>query len=563
MSNTREHRMTRRELLKWLGVSAVVPAVAACVAPSAPGTIAPNQGVSEDSSASNLAADQTLRVVGRSFSRYDPAIDASGFNSMFIQHIWMTPFMLDGAGTPHPWLATGYEANDELTTYTIHLDPRAVWSDGSPVLAQEAKDYWTWGLSPDCAGCYLSSFGAFPTVQGAQEVIDGNSHDLSGVVVVDDKTLQFNLTGPDPIFIQRMALMDTGFAKMEDVARGPNYAADGAVRVNGPFKIKVWDETALQFELEQNPLWWGDKKPSLTRIIAQNAADENISMLQWQNDEVDAMLLLSSLRFQLRDSDPDSFIPIPQPICLYYTLHQSRPPTDDINVRRALIHAVDWQQAIAAAWEGNYNDRLMRGLLTPEMSCYRLDQWPDLVFDPELARQELAASRYGSADGLELIRITPGGQSPNYIRVAEIMMEQWSQNLGITNVEMRVGTLDAWGQDAELVQVRRRSWGGLMPDPGNYVRGFYDIFTAPSSGGELVADAELEAMFAEMQMMSREDPAYCEMVQEIERRILATGFVTPMIWDLWQYNVKPWVKGVESNMQLGWNTLLDVYIAEH
>ena len=563
MSNIRGHSLTRRELLKWLGVSAVVPAVAACVAPSAPGTVAPNQGTSEENSASNLAADQTLRVVGRSFSRYDPAIDASGFNSMFIQHIWMTPFMLDGAGTPHPWLATGYEVNDDLTTYTIHLDPRAVWSDGSPVLAQEAKDYWTWGLSPDCVGCYLSSFGAFPTVQGAQAVIDGNSNDLSGVVVVDDKTLQFNLTGPDPIFIQRIALMDTGFAKMEDVAKGPNYAADGAARVNGPFKIKVWDETALQFELEQNPLWWGDKKPNLTQIIAQNAADENISMLQWQNDEVDAMLLLSSLRFQLRDSDPDSFIPIPQPICLYYTLHQSRPPTDDINVRRALLHAVDWQQAIAAAWEGNYDDRLMRGLLTPEMSCYTADQWPDLIFDPELARQELAASQYGSAEGLGLIRITPGGQSPNYIRMAEIMMEQWRQNLGITNVEMRAGTLDAWGQDAELVQVRRRSWGGLMPDPGNYVRGFYDIFTAPSSGGELVADAELEAMFAEMQMMSREDPAYCALVQEVERRILATGLVTPMIWDLWQYNVKPWVKGVESNMQLGWNTLLDVYIAEH
>lgn len=184
--------------------------------------------------------------------------------------------------------------------------------------------------------------------------------------------------------------MDTGFAKMEDVTKGPNYATNiCTARVNGPFKIKVWDETALQFELEQNPLWWGDKKPNLTQIIAQNVVDENISMLQWQNDEVDAMLLLSSLRFQLRQSDPDFFISIPQPICLYYTLHQSRPPTDDINVRRALIHAVDRQQAIAAAWEGNYDDRLMRCLLTPEMSCYTADQWPDLIFDPRrLARNE-------------------------------------------------------------------------------------------------------------------------------------------------------------------------------
>ncbi len=563
MSNLRGYPMTRRELLKWLSVASVAPAVGACVAPAAPPPVAPATGASGTTASGNLAADQTLRVVGRSFGRYDPAIDASEFNTMFTQHIWMTPFMLDAAGTAHPWLATGYEANEELTSYTLHLDPRAVWSDGSPVLAQEAKDYWAWGLSPDCVGCYLSTFGAFSTVQGAQDVIDGNSKDLTGVVVLDDKTLQFNLTGPDPIFIQRMALMDTGFAKMEDVAKGPEYASDGSARVNGPFKIKVWDTTALQFELEQNPLWWGDKKPSLTNIIAQNSADENISMLQWQNDEVDAMLLLSSLRFQLREPEPDSFIPIPQPICLYYTLHQSRPPTDDINVRRALIHAVDWQQAIAAAWEGNYDDRLMRGLLTPEMSCSADGQWPDLVFDPELARQELAASQYGTPEGLGLIRITPGGQTPNYIRMAEIMAEQWSQNLGITNVEIRAGTLDAWGQDAELVQVHRRSWGGLMPDPANFVRGFYDIYAAPSRDGEFVADPELEAMFATVQTMSREDPAYCELVQEIERKILATGFIIPMIWDLWQYNVKPWVKGVESNMQLGWNTLLDVYIAEH
>jgi len=159
--------------------------------------------------------------------------------------------------------------------------------------------------------------------------------------------------------------------------------------------------------------------------------------------------------------------------------------------------------------------------------------------------------------------LTPGGQSPNYIRMAEIMVEQWSQNLGITNVEIRAGALDAWGQDAELVQIHRRSWGGLMPDPANFVRGFYDIFAAPNRGGEFIPDPEIEAMFAAVQTMAREDPAYCELVQEIERKILATGFLIPMIWDLWQYNVKPWVKGVESNMQLGWNTLLDVYIAEH
>ena len=83
---------------------------------------------------SDLAADQTLRYVTRGFSRLDPA-NESGFGRPFISHMWMPLFLRDDKHNLQPWLATGYEVNADGTVYTVKINPKAVWSDGSPVTA--------------------------------------------------------------------------------------------------------------------------------------------------------------------------------------------------------------------------------------------------------------------------------------------------------------------------------------------------------------------------------------------------------------------------------------------
>ena len=408
--------------------------------------VAPSEAAAA-SMPSDMAADQTLRYVTRGFSRMDPASEG-GFGRFVISHMWMPLFLRDSENTLMPWLATGYEVNDDKTVYTVSIDPRAVWSDGSPVLAQEAIDYWAYGLDPvRCEGCYLSAFAGFDVIEGAKDVIDGNSQTISGITATDEKTLEFKLTGPDPLFIHRLALFDSGFVKMEDVNKGPTYASDGSARVNGPFMIKTWNVDEKTYEIVQNPEWWGDKKPLITSIIAQEAADENISFVQWQNNEVDVALFLTNIREQMRADQADTFYQMPYATNLFFPLWLKVAPMDDLNLRKALIHAVDWDAAIAAAWEGARDDRVMKSILTPELQCYKPDNWPEWGYDPEKAKQELAASKYATPDQLGKIRITTNGQSPNYIRMAEIIAEQWKNNLGITDVEIKPGPLDAWGQE--------------------------------------------------------------------------------------------------------------------
>jgi ABC-type oligopeptide transport system substrate-binding subunit len=563
MLNVKQHRFLRMVVLFGL----LLGLLAACVPAAAP---AQPESTGEEVTAvegegralpADAAEDQTLRYVTRGFSRLDPAAEG-GFGRFVISHLWMPFFIRDNEGNVSPWLAEGYDVSEDGTVFTIHIHPDAVWSDGTPVTAQEAIDYWTYGLDPErCIGCYLAIFAGFAIIEGAQAVIDGESEVVSGLTAIDEKTLEVQLTGADPIFIDRLALFNTGFAKMEDVEKGEMWAADGSARVNGPFMVEKWDVDTDEYAIVRNPNWWGETQPYLERITAVEAADENVSFIMWQNDEVDAVQWLTNIREQLRPTDPDTFYQIPYATNFFYDLWTTIPPMDDPMVRRALLHAVDWNAAVTAAWEGARNDRVMTSFLTPELQCYTEGNWPDFGYDPELAREELAASTYGSAENLPKIRITTNGQSPNYIRTAEIMVEMWNNNLGITDAEIRPGPIDAWGQEEDQVQVRRSSAGAILPDSVAFLDSHYRRAINPTAIG--LVDEELGTLLDELMVTPRDAEGFCAGVQEAEARLLEHHFILPMIWDLYEYNAKPWVKNFETNVDNNWASLLDVYIAEH
>jgi len=542
--------------------------LAACATPGAPAPAVPapdagsSAAVAADSARplpADASADQTLNYVTRNFSRLNPAAEG-GFGRPFISFMWMPFFLRDVENATHPWLATDYTVSDDGLIYTINIHPDAVWSDGSPVIAQEAIDYWIYALSPRCTTCYTSSLIGMQLIDGAKAVIDGSSETIAGLIAVDDKTLEIRLTSPYPLLIANLAHYNTGFVKMEDVDVD-EFAASASTRVNGPFMIEEWDVDAQKHVVVQNPAWWGETKPYLQRIIAQPAPDENVSFIMWQNDEVDIAHWLSNIREPLRETEPDTFVLIPYATNFFFPFWTNLEPMDDINVRRALVHAVDWDTAIGAAWENARNDRVMKTHLTPELACFKADNWPDYGFDPELAKQELAASKYGSAANLPKIRITTNGQSPNYIRTAEIMVEQWKNVLGITEVEIRPGPLDAWGQEVDQVQVRRSSAGATIPDPASMLSSIYKNASNPEGIG--IVDPELQAMIEEISTLSADAPDFCAKVQAAEAKLLGNYYFLPMIWDLYEYNVKPWVMNFDTNVDNNWTGLLDMYIVEH
>src|SRR5262249_19510565 len=125
------------------------------------------------------------------------------------------------------------------------------------------------------------------------------------------------------------------------------------------------------------------------------------------------------------------------PVGIYASFHWNVPPVVDINVRKALMHAIDFNSLVDVAtdstgsvWFGVSPPCLLNSCFNPENAKY-------FQFDPAKAMQELQASKYGSAEKLGKLRITPNTTGVPQNKAFQIMQEMWRTNLGITDVDLK------------------------------------------------------------------------------------------------------------------------------
>lgn len=92
--------------------------------------------------------------------------------------------------------AASYEVNDDGDEFTFKIRDEVNWSDGEPVTAED------WELSflvigdPDYTGIRYDS--DFTNIEGMEEYHAGDADDISGIEVVDDKTLKMTFKKSTP-----------------------------------------------------------------------------------------------------------------------------------------------------------------------------------------------------------------------------------------------------------------------------------------------------------------------------------------------------------------------------
>ena len=94
-------------------------------------------------------------------------------------------------------LAESYTVNRSNTRYTFKLRPSIKFSDGTPITAADVRYSWTRALAmsePWSIGRQI-----FGSVAGAYQLIEGESDELSGIVVADDRTLILETIAPMPL----------------------------------------------------------------------------------------------------------------------------------------------------------------------------------------------------------------------------------------------------------------------------------------------------------------------------------------------------------------------------
>lgn len=117
-------------------------------------------------------------------------------------------------GTPTPVLAE-YTVSADQRTYTFTLQEDALFSDGSSVTAQDVAFTWCVLYDPAYDGHLLSSR---PSLAGSAAYTRGEASSISGIQIIDEKTISATLDEPDA-----SAIFTLGVAPLSKAYYGADY----------------------------------------------------------------------------------------------------------------------------------------------------------------------------------------------------------------------------------------------------------------------------------------------------------------------------------------------------
>lgn len=563
-------RFSRRQFLKvvplsfastvLLGACGTQPAPTATTRSAAPAPTtappqlaAPTATTAAATTPSDLADDQTLRLVSWALPANISPQKEGGPLRMMTQNTFRPPFFLDQDGKLLPGVCTKWDVSDDGLKYTLTLDPRAKFSDGSKVTAADLKFSWEYLTYPETK-TWSSSFVAGP-ILGYKDVVDGKSKEMQGLVAKDDETLEITLEKPYTPFVKSLATYIAGVVKKDNVIAGGETWDEKPICC-GPYEVQSWDKASGELTWVPNKHWWGDK-PTIQKVTYRYVKDANTQSIMYDNNEMDLMHPGDVLAGQLRQGPHAKDLhQIPYGGSYFFYFKVGRKPMEDVNVRRALLKATDMGKIVQAVFQGSQDPAY--GIISPNLEGHTD---PKPYFDPDGAKQALAASTYKSVDNLPPITVSVGTNLPEYIRVAEAVQQMWKEVLGlnitIKPVERSTDPVN------ETAQIFRASLGTLVNDTSAAVSAMGLSTSNYMKNSVGTANPKLDEILTKADTLPLDQQAQrIELYREAEKMLMDEAYYVPIIWVQYYFAAKPWVKNYASNIDLSLYTLPQMYIAK-
>jgi oligopeptide transport system substrate-binding protein len=504
---------------------------------------------------------------------------------------------------PIPAIAERWDVSDDLSRFVFHLRSNARWSNGEPITAHDFVYSMRRALDPAFAArnAYMAYYvlhaqgyneggvfardprtGVFvldpdgdpeserrlvlpgdeparqreldddPALKAAvtgKEFVPIQAEDL-GVEALDDHTLRVTLTQSAPFFVGMMAHQFFKVVPRATVERyGSRWTRPDNIVSSGPFLLEEW-RPYDRLVVRRNPMYWDAASVRLDEIRFYPIQETTTMMNLYKAGAVDATY---------NHTVPASWLPLitglkdymdaPEIAIEYYTFNTTRPPMDDVRVRKAFNMAID-KEALARF-------RVVAKPLTaftPEGIFPGYPQPRGDGFDPARARELLAEAGYRDSAGtynpatvpIADIEILYNTLESNR-QVAEFIQQQWKQHLDITvplrNMEFRTYL----GERSALRYkgLARSGWIGDYMDPYT----FLELFAVPSPGSNNATgwfDPKYVRMLEEANTTIDHQKRY-ELLAQAEAYMLEVQPVIPLLTRSTDWMKKPYVKGMYPN----------------
>jgi len=396
----------------------------------------------------------------------DPAIITGQPETRVVNALFEGLCAFDRFGRPIPGVAERWEISEDGKIYTFHLRADARWSDGEPVTAHDFVASWQRTLTPETASAY--NYLLFP-IRGARAFAEGATKDFStvGVRAVDARTLVVELDSPTPYFLDLCSfptLFPVPVARIAQV--GDDWVKPGHLVGNGAFVLKDW-RINDRIRLEKNPHYWNRRAVALDSVDILPISNDSVAFNFYASGLADLVMDKGLAPISLMDTlkTRSDFHAAPFLGIYFLRFNCSKPPFDDLRVRKAFAMAVDKRRIVEKITRAG--ELPAQSFVPPGMADY--PEIAGLPHDPEAARQLLAEAGFPGGKGFPLVTYLFNESAQNE-SIAVELRDMWRRELGVTVTPARQEWKVYLNSLASLdFGIARSSWVGDYPDPNTFL----------------------------------------------------------------------------------------------
>jgi peptide/nickel transport system substrate-binding protein len=359
---------------------------------------------------------------------------------------------LDQNLNPIPGVAARWEVLDGGKTYVLHLDPRANFSDGTPVRASDV----------------VFTLNKIFDAQSTQFAPWFDGLDRAQTKAVGDRTVRVVFT---EAHAGRVYSFNIGVMPEHVYGKG-DFAKTTKLVGNGPYVLKRRErDRSLLLERREN--YWREK-PAIASVLFRPIIDSAVAWRSQQRGEIDVSRVDNDLWVRVKDQpavkEKFEFHDVWQLAYMCIVWNISDPLLEDARVRRALAMSFDRQTVIDKLYHGQA--RPVTGPFTPDLRENNPEVTP-IEFNPAAATGLLASAGWRDSDGdglldragkkFELTLLVISGSAPSRAQ-AQIFQDA----LARIGVKLEIKPLD---EAAFFDQVLQRNYQSAFvlwvnePDP--------------------------------------------------------------------------------------------------
>jgi len=434
----------------------------------------------------------------------DPSLATDTTSVALLRNLYSGLTQITPEGDVQPDLATEWDISEDGLEYTFKMRDAAGWvkyntgrgeiEQMRPVTAHDIVYGTKRTLDPRTASDYAY---VVYVVKGGEALNTSDIDALSeeeqqalldgvGVEAIDDYTVKFTLEYPAPYFPGIASMWVIRPMPQEPIEQyGDRWIEPGFYWSNGPMVLAEWahDDHII---LEKNPYYWGADEVQIERIYGVMVTEASTAFAMYEANKLDAAGPPMGEMDRIK-TDPvlskELYI-APRDCTYHYGFTMTKPPVDEVLVRKALSAAIDRQGLIDNVTKSG---QLPANTFAPAMIFGNAASDPDIApwaLDYELgkehAKEWLAAAGYPTGKGFPTLTLMHN-TSEGHARIAEAIAAMWKDvlNIDVTieNQEWRVymRTIMKYTPLEEMPHVWRLGWCADYPDENNWV---HEVFHA-------------------------------------------------------------------------------------